>query len=273
MVDGLIGDWIAVRKQLEGPCFASVRNVLSALDSQHWPNLGALNAISDSSRIRHGHHQRLRFVPPLHGGSAMSYETQIAATGEVPTRQNMHDLFNALQWLSFPRLKSAINTEHVKRLQVGGTHEAKSRSKARDVLTMFDESGVIISSTDVSLLDLLREFQWKRLFIERRADVMAHMHFVVVGHGLMEKALRPFIGITGKAILLKMDVSTYCDTARLDQCAAAWIENASNLLTATSLSPIPLLGIPGWDARNEDANFYDNTDYFRRGRQCRRTVT
>ena len=33
------------------------------------------------------------------------------------------------------------------------------------------------------------------------------------------------------------------------------------------LSPLPVLGIPGWWPDNERADFYDNTDYFRSGRR------
>ncbi|MBC7621767.1 MAG: DUF3025 domain-containing protein [Aeromicrobium sp.] len=196
----------------------------------------------------------------------MSYEMQIAATGEVPTRQNLHDLFNALQWLSFPGFKSAINAEHVKRLNAGGEAEAKGRSKARDVLTMFDESGVLVASCDTALLELLKNFAWRELFVERRADVIANMRFYLVGHGLMEKALAPFIGMTGKAMLLRVECADLDRVAVLDAAAAQWLHDAENLGSAVNLSPLPLLGVPGWDRRNECAEFYDNTDYFRPGR-------
>jgi hypothetical protein len=32
------------------------------------------------------------------------------------------------------------------------------------------------------------------------------------------------------------------------------------------LSPLPVLGVPGWWGGNEQENFYENTDYFRPGR-------
>jgi hypothetical protein len=266
VADGLADDWASVVEPLKGPIFASVSDVLSKLDRHAWPRLDLLDVISRDRGLQNAFQIPVRFVPPTETGSAMSYEIQIAASGEVPTRQNLHDLFNALQWLSFPQLKSAINAEHVKRLQAGGEGEAKARSKARDVLTMFDESGVIVASTDPSLLSLLQDFAWHELFVERRVDVLANMRFYLVGHGLMEKALAPFIGITGKAMLLPVDRAALDRRETLDASASVWLRDEQNLSSATNLAPLPLLGVPGWDPSNEHATFYANTDYFRPGR-------
>jgi hypothetical protein len=258
--------------QLNTPIFASYRPALGGLTADNsWPKCDVLNQLAGARNVRNRAGLPIRFVPPNTDGSAMAYEQQIAQTGEIPTREMLHDVFNAFQWISFPQLKSAINAGHVSRLAAGGLDEAKSRSTARDVLTMFDESGVIVSSADASLLALMRDFQWKKLFVERRDDVVAHMHFLVVGHGLMEKALSPFIGITGKAILLEMDASTFRDVSTLDQRAAAWLDDPANLVSATTLAPLPLLGVPGWDARNAAPDFYDNVDYFRPGRLRQQT--
>ena len=142
------------------------------------------------------------------------------------------------------------------------TSASTVRPVERDVLTMIDESGVIVASADLSLLDLLREFRWQALFVERRAEVMAHMRFALLGHGLMEKALAPFIGLTGKAILLNIR-----DDESLDAAAAQWIGDNAHLANPRMLAPLPLLGIPGWDARNVAAEFYDNREYFRAGRR------
>jgi len=78
----------------------------------------------------------------------------------------------------------------------------------------------------------------------------------------MEKSLVPFIGITAKAMLLPVATG-----ASLDAAAAAWLGRDDNLADSRRLAPLPLLGIPGWDARNEDSRFYDNAAYFRPGRR------
>ena len=60
-------------------------------------------------------------------------------------------------------------------------------------------------SSQPDLLDLLRDFKWKALFSERRADVMRAMRFVVFGHATYEGLLKPFRGLTAKAILHDID--------------------------------------------------------------------
>jgi Protein of unknown function (DUF3025) len=258
--------WRDAGERLTHAAFDAIRPALRELDGQYWPTPAALNELAAERRIVSANRQAIRFVAPMNAtSSAMQYETSIVATGEIPTRENFHDLFNALQWLSFPKLKGAINAGHARMLGEGGDVEARARSVPRDVLTMFDESGIIVASCDETLLQLIRDFSWQQLFIERREHVKREMRFLLCGHGLLEKSLAPFIGITAKAILLHVDHATLDDQATLDGCAADWLRDARNLADARNLSPLPLLGIPGWDARNEDAAFYSNTNYFRPG--------
>jgi Protein of unknown function (DUF3025) len=266
-------NWQQAEAALATPFFDAIRELLLALRQREmaaWPSHDALNALAGARDLRLQCHlparieaypHTLRFVELADGGlSAMLYETRIIGTGEIPTRNNWHDLFNALQWLTFPQMKSAISMMHAHLLNTGGAEEARARSTPRDVLTMFDESGVIVASANSTLLQLIREFRWHDLFVVRREDVMRDMRIVLVGHGLMEKALTPFIGMTGKAMLLNVD-----ERADLDIEAAHWLSNTAHLQSSRQLAPLPLLGIPGWDVRNEDAAFYDNTDYFRPG--------
>jgi Protein of unknown function (DUF3025) len=258
--------WRDTGERLIHAAFDAIRPALRELDGQYWPTLAALNELAAERGIVSANGYAIDFVASMDtSSSAMQYETSIAATGEIPTRENFHDLFNALQWLSFPKLKSAINAGHARMLGERGDAEARTRSVPRDVLTMFDESGIIVASSDESLLQVIRNFSWQQLFVERREDVRRNMRFLLCGHGLLEKSLAPFIGITAKAILLHVDHATLDDRATLDGCAADWLRDTRNLADARNLSPLPLLGIPGWDARNEDAAFYDNTHYFRPG--------
>ena len=235
---------------LASPFFASVRSELKQLAGSR--ELDALNELA----ARRG--MRMRFASPSMEISGTGYEMAIAATGEVPTRDNLHDFFNALQWLAFLQTKTAINEGHLRHI----APTMIRRPVARDVLTMIDESGVLVACEDASLLALLREFRWRELFVGRRDEVIAKMRFSLIGHGLMERSLAPFIGLTGKAILLNV-----ANEVALDAAAAAWIANDANLASSHNLSPLPLLGIPGWDARNESASFYDNREYFRPGRR------
>ena len=256
-------EWDQAVPAFERPFFAAVRPLLFELDTARWPDLEQLNALAASRGLLNAWGVPVRFVAPgAASASAMGYEIQIGESGEIPTRDNWHDLFNALQWLALPQAKAAINRGHVERLKLGGAAEATARSAPRDVLTMFDESGIIVASADESLLDLVRAFRWRELFVERRHAVVSEMRFVLAGHGLMEKSLAPFIGITAKAMLLPVAAGT-----SLDAAAAAWLGRDDNLADSRRLAPLPLLGIPGWDARNEDSRFYDNAAYFRPGRR------
>jgi hypothetical protein len=261
VADGLSRErWADIRRQLDAPFFAAIRGAVDELPVNEWPSLDALNGIAARRGLCNANGRPIVFVTPGVNGGAMQYETQIAETGAIPTRENVHDLFNALQWLSCPKLKSAINSGHLFRLQHDGGEEAKARSTPRDVLTMFDESGVIVASEDKSLLALIREFRWRELFVDRRHDVIHNMRFFLVGHGLLEKSLAPFIGLTAKAMLLTQPIN-----ADLDVAAAIWLADPANLDSARNLAPLPLLGIPGWDARNEVTAFYDDATYFRPG--------
>jgi len=269
--------WRDAKPRFSAHCFDAVRIALEALDQDEWPALDAINQAAMQRGLLNYRHLPVRFIAPddHHGESASTYtlahyETRIAERGEIVTRENWHDFFNALQWLSFPQSKAAISEMHT-RLLTAHAPEAKARSIPRDVLTLFDEASVIVASSDVSLLALIRNFQWRTLFVERRAEVMAHMHFYLAGHSVLEKMLNPFIGITAKALLLEVDKTfaaqgKKAQLSELDTRARDWLMTPENLTSTRNLNPLPILGILGWDARNEVASFYDDTHYFRSGR-------
>lgn len=234
------------------PAFAPYRQLLDALDGNTDPD--ALNALAAALDIHHGG-KALRFDTPASALSAAGYETGIAASGIVPTREdNPHDFLNALVWLRFPRLKSAINLRHCRTLELK-PGERKQRGALRDQLTLLDESGLLAVSSKPALLELLREKSWVELFWAARADVIRHMHFIVIGHGLLEKCLAPFPGMTAKCLFLPTQ-ETRPDA--LDEVAAAAVSNAEML----ELPPLPVQGIPGWDG-NESETYYRNTAIFR----------
>ena len=41
-----------------------------------------------------------------------------------------------------------------------------------------------------------------------------------------------------------------------------------SLQSTRALAPLPVLGIPGWVADNEDPRYYDDTSHFRPGRRA-----
>ncbi|MDP2827483.1 MAG: DUF3025 domain-containing protein [Sulfuricellaceae bacterium] len=248
------------------PMYEPLANIGWSLEAlEHWPDLDAYNALLDPS-IRTASGQCLRFVSQLGKPLRMEekYEARIYLSGEVQTRiENWHDFFNALVWLVFPRAKAVLNACHFE--AIARTASGGNRDKSRDALTLFDESGVVILYSDESLADLIRDFRWKELFWARRLEVSSNMRFMVFGHSLYEKALKPYIGLTGKALLIKVGADYF------NQPSATQVSKADEMIARAfdkngpyaCLRPLPLLGVPGWWAGNESPDFYENTGYFR----------
>jgi hypothetical protein len=141
----------------------------------------------------------------------------------------------------------------------------------RDALTVFDESGAIAVSSDADLLQDMQAFRWKRLFWERRDRVRACMRVHLFGHALFEKALHPYVGMTAHALLLPVSQGLIEAPAErlveaVDAAAAAQV---CAMKTPQALSPLPLLGVPGWWADNAAAAFYDDERHFRPGRRLK----
>ncbi len=248
--------------------FAPLRAVGTRLPAIGWPNPDLLNALADDAgRVVNAQGLRVRFVPlaPKSG----DFEPRAFLKGEVQLRPlDWHDLFNALVWMSFPTAKAAINARHYESLSGG---ETGNRPPPRDALTLFDEDGVVVLSSDAGLLELVREFRWKELFWERREEVCMRMRFFLFGHALYHKALNPFVGMTGKAVLLNVpdafaQLPLITQIAQTDRLLAAQLWNRTRMSNGRELSPLPVLGVPGWWSGNEQESFYENTGYFRPGR-------
>ena len=234
-----------------------LREQASALRScRDWPRREALQALITERGATTAAGAPLTLVEP----SDDAYETQLYERGELQVRErNWHDLFTVLIWLRYPAAKQAVNRRHA----LAARTETAGRGRVRDALTLFDESGVIVSSSDPSLLDDLRHFRWKRLFWERREEVRQGMRFSLFGHALAEKALAPYVGLTAHAVL----VGGLCAPCDADGVIAEYLRNQESFSSPRALAPLPVLGVPGWWAQNEEAAFYDNTAYFRPGRR------
>jgi hypothetical protein len=250
------------------PMFEPLRGVGSALaELERWPTLDDYNVLLHPP-IPTASGAEIGFVPQAGKPAHMEdkYESRIYLAGEVQTRtENWHDLFNALVWLAFPRTKAAINARHF--ASITESRGEGNRDKTQDALTLFDESGVVVLYSDGDLASLLQDHQWQELFWARRQSVNACMKFVIFGHSLYEKALKPYIGITGKGLLIKVEDAFFSQTPETqleiaDGLMAAFFSGKGQI-SSRDLSPVPLLGVPGWWPENVDALFYLNTRYFR----------
>ncbi len=212
--------------------------------------LAALNRAATVRELRTESGKPVRFVPP--GGRRGAYELRAHETGEIETRpDNLHDWFNALSWLAFPRTKARINAMHAAEMP----REGGRRSRLRDLLTIFDEGGAIVVCADDALNQRLRELRWKELFWAQRERVRRSMRFRVLGHAVLEQALKPWPGITCKALFARPDEDA-------DHAAAAWLASRGEDASPRDLAALPVFGYPGW-AENHRAEFYDDERYFR----------
>ena len=172
---------------------------------------------------------------------------------------------NALVWLTFPKTKRAISAGHV---ALGVNPDGKSRPRRRDVLTLFDEAGIIILSQRDELRHMHEAHQWRTLFVNHRQDFLCAARPILFGHGALEQlASNPHRGLTVKALWLPLPPDS--SAAEIDAYFAAQI-NEDALLTQTERRlALPLLGIPGWFAENEDPSCYDDEEVFRAQRSRR----
>lgn len=267
---------------LNSPLFKPLQPVIQKMDTVEFPQLkdwnSLLSGVYPSISVQNG--LPLRFVAQEQGklGFESQYEPRCYLSGEVQTRaNNWHDCFNALVWLTFPKSKAAINARHYQALKElgkpAGLNEITSqRGKVRDMATLLDESGVIIACANTDLSGLLCTFKWKDLFWQHRSQSGTEIDFYLFGHGLYEKALQPYIGMTGQGLIVNVDKSFFKKSLTerlelLDQSIADYLDNSAHCRTTRELYPLPLLGVPGWFEGNENECFYENTAYFRSGRK------
>jgi hypothetical protein len=258
------------------PMFEPLRSIGAALQSAHWPRLDELQCLLDNSRVRivNSQDMPIHFVPQGMKPRAFEdkYEPRIYLKGEVPLRaENWHDLLNALVWLTFPRSKAALNRRHFLAASESEKKGEKNRGPVQDALTLFDEGGVIVAYSDTHLAELLRAFQWKALFWERRRELISAMKFYLFGHALYEKALRPFTGVTGKGVIFEVEQDFFSlplerQLEQLDATLCDYLSDNESFASTQKLAPVPLLGMPGWATENASESYYEDTRYFRSGR-------
>jgi hypothetical protein len=249
------------------PAFAPLwTNVGPAADAwlagDHWPTVQSLNQA--------WRHPQYRFVDGegVSGMGGLHYEERISLTGQIVTRANAHDFFNALVWMAWPRAKAALSARHAQVLAEGGTGERVQRGSLRDALTLFDEGGVVVMTTSPQLAEALREHRWHDAFWRLR-ETWATTRVAVFGHALCEQLCVPYLGLTARAWIWEVP-------ATASWLGAEWVVvrphldgrlsellGAANLRPRAPFTPLPILGVPGWDVRNAMAEFYDNKDYFR----------
>jgi len=193
----------------------------------------------------------LRFVAQRELPRGEAYEGFIARTACVPTRDNLHDLFNGLVWLEFPALKRRLNELQAEQIAQAGISD--TRGAVRDALTLFDENAALWQAPP-ALAAALGERDWITLFVTRR-ELWRGARTVLFGHALLEKLCAPRKAITAHAWWLPVDAD----------CEAHLVAVLSpQRLAAKEHLPLPVLGVPGWWPDNETPAFYEDERVFRR---------
>ena len=199
---------------------------------------------------------QLRFVPADRKPPGENYEVFVLRTGTVPTRDNLHDFFNARVWCRFPLAKQRMNAHHVDELGAARPGQG-TRGPLRDALTVFDENGAVLHAPP-ELWDALLLRDWRRLFVDQR-PLWRQARLTLVGHALLEQlAVAPRKPLTAHVLCAPAPP----DEAALDAWLAGQLQDADRL-RGKPFTPLPVLGVPGWCEENANFSFYDDSIVFR----------
>ena len=209
-------------------------------------------------------HKTVQFAKPTQLPSHQAYEQFIFDTQTVPTRDNLHDFFNGLCWLTFPQTKKKLNQLQAAQIARDGVQQ--TRGLVRDALTLFDENAAFLMAPE-ALWDALIAKDWTRLFIKLR-PVWKDAQLVLFGHALLEKLVTPRKPITAHVYIAQPAIQSI---AELD----AWIASdvSAGKLASKPFAPLPVLGVPGWWRENENLSFYEDIVVFRPKNQKIRVPT
>jgi hypothetical protein len=249
------------------PWYDAVRPAYARLPAHDDDFIDAFNANAAALDLRNATGQPIRFVPQASLPEGRAYEEFIGATGQVPTRANLHDYFNGLVWQTFPRIKRQLNALQAAQIAVAGV--GKSRGAARDGATIFDENAALLVVIDNeegrALVDDLYAHRWHAALLDKRALFGPRAQVWLFGHALMEKLVAPRLAMTAHTRVVWADAVFFtlpfdAQRAWIDEqvCAALAIET----LTTASFTPLQVLGVPGWWP-DQDTSFYADTTIFR----------
>lgn len=211
----------------------------------------------------------VRFVPQESLPVGTAYEAFISTTGQVPSRDNLHDFFNALIWLHFPHTKVQLNALQAAEIdRAGGVGSV--RGKVRDAATIIDENAAIVVHRAPEMAAVLRAHDWSEIFGKHRDDFGVEWDVWLFGHALIEKLVDPYKAITSHALTIVADPAFF-------HCSGdekrRWIDQAVEKLltpdcTSAMLTPLPVAGVPNWWP-GQSAAFYDDVSVFRPMRKQR----
>lgn len=209
-----------------------------------------------------------QFLPQEALSVGMAYEAFIHSKRCIPTRNNLHDFFNGLIWLHWPRLKQQLNAMQAGEIERQGV--GAQRGPLRDAITVLDENGGLLLAPQ-ALCDALQGKRWGELFVSQRT-LWAQACFFPIGHALLEKLVQPRKAITAHVICVPLErFPDVISLAAADEWLCTQLQTATCNLVSKPYLPIPILGIPGWCDENQNFSFYDDSLVFRAPRTAQTT--
>lgn len=200
----------------------------------------------------------LEFIHSAETLGALEYERRVYA-GQIPTRDIAHDWYNGQVWLTYPKAKRFINTCHVTDSPGNKSMTANGRSRLRDALTLFDESGALLLTTDPRLCVALVNHQWEHLLVNNRDTWGERAKLLIFGHGLLDSMQRPHKSLCAK-VLPVLVPNLNMSKAEL-QCIL--LAALRQLVDPVNLSPLPVMGVPGWFVESNRPGFYSDKSVYR----------
>ena len=232
----------------------------------------------------------LNFVSQNALPEGIGYEQFIGSTGNIPTRDNLHDLFNGSIWLTFPKTKAMLNYHHMLEIAKQDSNNSdvnQSRGRVRDTITVFDENGAILVTADPSIGKALINFDWQASLVTPRdkfdnpifgnkkqpnSDEKAAVY--IFGHALLEQLIEPRKALCAHSVVINVEQDFFTLTlsermSYLDNKLANVMNKllSQDNITPRQLAPLPILGVPHFWSENADPSFYKDAYVFRNGRR------
>ncbi|MBU3722905.1 MAG: DUF3025 domain-containing protein [Limnohabitans sp.] len=195
----------------------------------------------------------VQFVSQDNLPEGMAYEQFIFEQHAVPTREGLHDFFNALCWLHFPLAKQQLNQLQAAAIQSQGVGAV--RGPVRDAVTVFDENACLLQVEDV-IWDALERRDWQAAFVTHRG-LWGSAQMQIFGHAALEKLVAPYKAITVHMWRVPNGLAVLDWDAWLSQDLQA------DKLARKPFLPTPVLGLPGWWPENMAPDFYQDAQVFR----------
>ena len=228
----------------------------------------------------------LKFVSQNDLPEGIGYEQFIGTTGNIPTRENLHDLFNGSIWLTFPQTKALLNYHHMLEIAAQNKSAINSprnpRGRVRDTITVFDENGAILVTCEPDIGTALVGFNWQASLVTPRAEwdnplapcTDAKAAVYIFGHALLEQLVEPRKTLCAHSVVLNVSPDFFTQAlpermAQIDTLLAEYMHLllSQNTVTPRQLAPLPILGVPHFCADNANPEFYEDSRVFRNGRR------